>query len=137
MEQTFPLTRTLADGREQVVGYLFDFAGRGVFAPDGKTEIPSADVAAHNRALAELEAQEAKRTGRATLYLSGDKVNGWTVGDWCGGACKVSPWRVRLSFHNFAGRDGRRDVWFRWMGRDWHGVNVGDSQILRCKALRA
>lgn len=41
----------------------------------------------------------------------------------------------KTSFHNIAGK--RHDVWF--IGPDgawWHGVNIGDNQILRCHRLK-
>lgn len=41
---------------------------------------------------------------------------------------------VRHSRNNFGAR--RIDVWFSAQGREWHGVNLGDSQILRCKRLK-
>lgn len=31
----------------------------------------------------------------------------------------------KVSDHNFAGKNGRTDVWFNFEGRVWHGVHVG------------
>lgn len=44
---------------------------------------------------------------------------------------------VKVSDHNFAGRNGRTDVWFAVGNNYWHGVNIGDNQILRCKRVKS
>lgn len=46
------------------------------------------------------------------------------------------PVHVRKSFHNFAGRDGRRDFWFTAYGKSWHGVNIGDNECATIRALK-
>jgi hypothetical protein len=68
---------------------------------------------------------------RTTLYLS-DGV----VGNWCG-TLKLIPCKVRNGRHNI-GRT-RVDVWFREdeFGSEWHGVNIGDSEILHCRKLKS
>lgn len=41
------------------------------------------------------------------------------------------------SFHNMAGRDGRTDYWFTGPdGKNWHGVNIGDMDLVRCHRLK-
>lgn len=80
-------------------------------------------------------------TGRAVLYLSegGTKANPlapFHVGNFPG-TLEFPVYGVTKSFHNFAGVDGRRDFYFRAFGREWHGVNIGDNQIARCKVLKA
>lgn len=43
--------------------------------------------------------------------------------------------RVKHGRHNIAGH--RLDVWFTVTdGAQWHGVNIGDNQVLRCKRLK-
>lgn len=81
-----------------------------------------------------------ERDGKAVLYLSHNHTGKnpsapYTVGNWCG-TLSFPVYGVRSSFHNFAGRDGRRDFWFTAFGREWHGVNIGDSQIARVRALK-
>lgn len=42
--------------------------------------------------------------------------------------------RPKFSFHNLAGKRGRRDIDFVGPdGAKWHGVNIGDSQVIHCK----
>ena len=70
------------------------------------------------------------------LYLTHD-LDGYNVSNWPG-TLRIERVRVRTSWHNMAGKDGRRDVWFSYAGRDWHGVNVGDQQCftVRAKVVR-
>lgn len=42
----------------------------------------------------------------------------------------------RTSWHNFAGSDGRTDVWFEFEGYLWHGVCIGDMDITRCRQTK-
>ena len=42
----------------------------------------------------------------------------------------------KYSHHNFAGRNGRLDVWFTHKGQRFHGVNIGDGQYLRVQRLK-
>ncbi len=89
-------------------------------------------------------------TGRATLYLLGDDspyrdlAPRWrcrVLGD---DKLRVTDWPGRLVFkcsayrlgrHNIAGR--RIDVWFDGPdGHVWHGVNIGDNQVLRCRRTK-
>lgn len=77
---------------------------------------------------------------RTTHYLSGgpgrwkgDDARPWEVSNWPG-TLKIKPWRVHKGFHNI-GRT-RYDVWFTFAGREFYGVNIGDSQILHIRALK-
>lgn len=128
-----------------MTGYVINFPGHGLFDPDGKVEGMTQDqVANHNRMLAEAEVDQAKKTGKGIFYLTwtqnpNDKIPGikrYYVGTWDGS----HKWNcyVKCSHHNFAGRDGRRDVWFNLEqepGYLWHGVNIGNNDIVRCKRL--
>lgn len=60
----------------------------------------------------------------------------WVVMDWLGlFGFKAF---VKRSYHNMAGENGRRDVWFSdWAGQSWRGVNIGESQVLHCHKLFA
>jgi hypothetical protein len=64
------------------LGYLLDFAGRGVFSPDGKVEITKEQADTHNRLLAEAEIAGLDRCeiGQwGTFYWSPQKgVTTWT-----------------------------------------------------------
>lgn len=81
---------------------------------------------------ARRDEKEMRETGRIVLYFSGDKVTNWP------GTLQLPVYGVRHSWHNFAGRNGRTDFYFRAFGREWHGVNIGrDNQIARCKAMKA
>lgn len=71
------------------------------------------------------------RNGRITLYWDSRKVTNWP------GTLVFTECEYRSSFHNMAGKDGRTDVWFAGPdGFTWHGVNIGDHQILRCKRTK-
>ncbi len=69
-------------------------------------------------------------TGRGTLYLTGDDT---TVQDFTG-HFKTEAKVTGTSTNNM--RAKRRDVSFRFNGEKWHGVNIGDNEILRCKRIK-
>ncbi len=77
---------------------------------------------------ADLDREWMRSEGRIALYLT--KTDGkWTVTNWPG-SLEFKPIRVKLGCHNIA--QSRMDAWFVFEGRIWHGVNLGDNQILRC-----
>lgn len=89
-------------------------------------------------------------TGKALLYLTHDNRTKVAMG-WCGTSMpgNDSPWQVsnwpgtlkfnayvKRGHHNLARR--RLDAWF--IGPDgyrWHGVNIGDNEVLRCKRTKS
>lgn len=101
------------------------------------------------------DAELMRTDGRAVLYLSVDHDSledagvsheyntrngihprnyGWILTNWPG-TLRLIPFRVRKGRHNI-GRI-RFDVWFTGPdGKAWHGVNIGDNQICRCKRLK-
>lgn len=81
---------------------------------------------------AENDKEQMRRTGRACLYLNAKtrEVTNWP------GSLRLRCGPARKSWHNFAGRNGRTDVWFTFEGDTWHGVNIGDNDILRCKRTK-
>lgn len=94
----------------------------------------------------EIDLEDMRATGRATLYLS-KGADGWRVGNWPGtltrpvyGDARIHGSATvpgpRMSRHNFAGNNGRRDFWFTVDGDTWHGVNIGDSQIAHCRRVQ-
>ena len=52
------------------------------------------------------------------------------------GTLKIKVGNVKSSWHNMAGRDGRRDFWFPFEGHLWHGVNIGWGQVARCRKTK-
>lgn len=64
------------------------------------------------------------------LYLSNNRIVNWP------GSLKIPVTSQRKSWHNFAGKNGRTDIWFTFKGNRYHGVNVGDNQILRVRKLK-
>lgn len=86
------------------------------------------------------------KTGYAILYLSYDQKPGKYLhtGFMCPQNGKLSNWpgtlvipisTIKIGRHNKAGR--RFDVWFTYMGAEWHGVQYGDNtQICHCKRLK-
>ncbi len=77
--------------------------------------------------------------GKNTMYLTlkqlpGDNFKSWQVTNWPGTLAITVSMR-RKGRHNIAGC--RYDVWFRFQGRDWHGVQYGDNtQLCRVKRLK-
>lgn len=46
------------------------------------------------------------------------------------GSLKIPIYARRVSWHNFAGRNGRTDFWLKYNGQNYHGVQIGhNSQI--------
>ena len=116
-------------------GYLFDFSGKGIFSPNGKVQVTKEEAETHNLLLAEAEWSGMLKHGRGTIYLSKDADGRYHASDWPG-IHKIPVYGIRKSFHNMAGKNGRTDVWFKIDGEEWHGVNIGDNQILRVKKLK-
>lgn len=84
-----------------------------------------------------------KREGKIALYVTerrslqldtqqAKRCRPIRISNWPGSLSFVIH-RYRYSDHNFAGRQGRLDIWFHYDGHVWHGVNIGDSMILRCR----
>ena len=72
-----------------------------------------------------------ERNGQIVLYWDGAKVCNWPS------TLVFIGCRYRTSYHNFAGKNGRTDVWFCGPdGHTWHGVNIGNHQIVRCKRTK-
>lgn len=118
------------------IGYVFQFEGHGAFAPGGKVEMDPDQIKGHNAQLDVQTVEAMKATGQAVLYLHRSRVcaDGFKrdhVGTWTGGQC----WPVQnqnTSRHNIGGK--RLDLWFVGPdGQNWHGVNIGDNDIVRCR----
>jgi hypothetical protein len=65
------------------------------------------------------------------------QVKRFSVTDWPGRLVIKLPdgYYPRKGRHNIAGT--RRDVWFTFEGRTWHGVQYGeDTQLLHCRRLK-
>ena len=83
----------------------------------------------------EYDKQQLREKDRATLYLS--KVTGeYLITNWPG-TLKIKPWpNIKTGRHNLART--RKDVWFRFEGQEWHGVQYGETtELLHCRKLRA
>ena len=63
-------------------------------------------------------------TGAITLYLVGDRANGYRVTNWPG-SLVFDRVTVTTGRHNIAGK--RYDAWFNHGGHVWHGVRYGDN----------
>jgi len=131
-------------------GYIFNFTGHGAFEPSGRVLIngvlrdPTPDeIETHNRLLSRAELDAIKKHGRGCLYIFTKKRDASnarfpdTVGTWAA----TEPERIPVahyskSFHNMAGTNGRTDVWFYLDGARWHGVNIGDNDLLRIRKLK-
>ena len=112
-----------------------DFKGHGAFSPDGKVEMTPEQIEQHNTELMTAELEAMKQTGRAVLYLFTEDGR-IKVGQWASKPFQRTPVLcARDSVNNFGAQ--RRDVWFRCDGSIWHGVNLGDNDIVRCKRTKA
>lgn len=83
------------------------------------------------------ELQSWQSEGKGVAYIV-KREDGYHVTDWPGGIDR-RVLEYRESFHNFAGRNGRRDFWFT-MPNDqflWHGVNIGWGQIARIRRTKS
>lgn len=69
--------------------------------------------------------------GRTRAHL---RAQDWSVSNWPG-SLTFPVYTIKRGAHNWHNVE-RIDVWFIFGARVWHGVNVGDSQILRCKRTR-
>lgn len=76
------------------------------------------------------ELKNAKPGDRFTHYISNGRVINWP------GTLDIPVMFSRKSFHNMAGKNGRMDVWFNYEGKHFWGVNVGDNDLLRIKAIK-
>lgn len=80
-----------------------------------------------------------RKHGRIDLYLSHGPVSNdvvWRISNWPG-SFELRPTTVRGSKgYGFGGSYPRYDAWFIFDGYIWHGINAGDSQILRCKRTK-
>ena len=87
---------------------------------------------------AEREKARMIDSGRAVLYLTRETIAGGHVrhfaADWAG-EIKFRVHTISKGRHNIART--RVDAWF--IGPDnqpWHGVNIGDNDILRCRRVQ-
>lgn len=131
------------------LGYIFNFNGHGAFAPDGKVEASQEQIDEHNALLSRMELGAMRKQGRATLYLmhvpsekrcwsdsEGTHYVEWQAGTWASKFDERFPcYNVRKSRNNFGAE--RIDVDFNFDGSRWHGVNVGDNEILRVKRCKS
>lgn len=103
------------------------------------------------RCCGKRDEQSMRETGRAVLYLSrvssdAERTTGsaerapylrasnWRVTNWPG-SLTLPVLSLRRGSHNWRNVE-RVDVWFIFAGYVWHGVQLGDSQILRAKRTR-
>lgn len=82
---------------------------------------------------ANLDREQLTRDGAGMLYLSKDD-QGWKVGNWPG-TLEFRTGTPRKGRHNIART--RYDVWFRFDGSLWHGVQYGEmTQVCHVKRTR-
>ena len=124
---------TIKGQPQRCLGDLFHSPEHGTFDPThGHVDVTSDEAKLHNLALGQMKLNTMNENGMALLYLvdGGANGQGMMVQDWSG-QLRIKPVRVRKGRHNMART--RWDVWFTYEGQPWHGVNIGDNQILRCR----
>lgn len=139
------------------VGYIFNFGGKGAYAPNGlvkvgDTDLTQAQVDEHNRLLGEMEMEHAKQTGKAFLYFSytidppytpqnprwqgGRTYKDFRVSNWAG------TWKSPRAYATKSFTPGfncgeRWHVYFTGPdGKKWYGINQGNNQIVRARRLK-
>jgi len=86
---------------------------------------------------ADDERAEMIATGKGTLYLSKTSDGSrWTVGDWAGELTFTDILSVHKRGHNWRNVSGYTVEFYGPDGYVWHGINLGDNDILRCKRLK-
>lgn len=116
------------------LGYLWHAGEKGCFSPNvGRVEYTKEQAEAHNAQLAELEKAAMAEHGRAVLYLTKDTKGEWKVSNF-DGSLSFRPFRVKKGSHNWGVE--RFDAWFTSGGYVWHGVNVGDNELLRARRTK-
>ncbi len=89
----------------------------------------------HNNRLMVAELEAMKQTGRAVLYLFKGATGELYVGQWASQPFqRTRVWKVSHSRNNWGAQ--RTDVWFNADGSSWHGVNLGDNDIVRVKRIK-
>jgi hypothetical protein len=91
-----------------------------------------------------MEIESALKTGKATFYLFRSKKcnDPWiekyylSVGTW-DGSHRFEIIDIHKSWHNFVGKDGRTDCWFKIKDQLWHGVNIGNNNIVHAKRIKS
>lgn len=83
----------------------------------------------------ERDKETLRNYDRWTGYIVKDSAGQWSVTNWPG-SLAIKPFATKL--HKYAGGFGadRFDVWFFFEGKEWHGIQRGDNQILRCRKLK-
>jgi hypothetical protein len=83
---------------------------------------------------AEEDKRIMRETGRRVLYLTSANGGGYRITNWPG-SLEFSTTYASKGGHNIAGV--RRDVWFKFEGKLWHGVQYGNtSQLCYCKVTK-
>lgn len=78
--------------------------------------------------------QSMKIGEKICLYLSKSKDNNWHIGNWPG-TFQIRVSEPREGRHNMAGI--RRDVWFGYFGKEFHGVCYGNnSEICHIQRIK-
>jgi hypothetical protein len=86
---------------------------------------------------AENDQKNMDELGKYMLYLV-KQDNVYHVTNWPG-SLDYQVISIRSSWHNFAGQDGRKDVWFKdHNGKTWHGVQIGHwNDVCHVKRIKA
>jgi hypothetical protein len=75
-----------------------------------------------------------KGSGEKHVFYLSKKDGKYSVINWPG-TLRYTVTAVKSGRHNMAGT--RTDVWFKdHLGREWHGTNIGDNDLLRAKRLK-
>ena len=132
-------------GTNTLAGYIFNFRGHGAFSPNGMVknngnELSQKEIDRNNSVLGQIELEAFKKAGRGMFYLtrSDSAAFGkeYFAGTWA--ATEKDKFRcqnARQSRHNI-GRT-RIDVDFYIDNERWHGINIGDNDILRAKRCKS
>jgi hypothetical protein len=82
-----------------------------------------------------MDKKDMDKSGLACLYLVHHGADCFKITNWPS-SLVFRPVRVTKGHHNWG--ITRYDVWFYdESGKKWHGVNLGDNQILRCRRVKS
>lgn len=81
------------------------------------------------------DARDLEERGKGYLYLSSDSGQNYRLSNWPGSLTISLHGSPKRGYHNLARY--RYDVWFKWRGFDWHGVQYGDNtQVCHVKRIK-
>jgi len=84
----------------------------------------------------EMDRKQLRETGKLSGYFTDAYFTNWP------NTFQLPAFRIKKSFHNFCGYNGRTDFWVRFEENVYHGVSIGRNNELatikinkKCKSM--